>query len=183
MAPAPERHRKGDRRKLGHHEAPAGTGHHDPSSDARQPRCPPPGQEPEHGGVEVIVEPQRRRSHRGDDHDSQDDNHERQPCPGTHRHRARQWRRRAGRAAPGRRSPHGGAQRKTGQNARRGHRPCLVAHRTAPPVGASPCARSQLPATSRGASPRSSTWASRARSDGVERRADTAFSTATNRGP
>jgi len=107
------------------------------SSDARQPRCPPPGQEPEHGGVEVIVEPQRRRSHRGDDHDSQDDNHERQPCPGTHRHRARQWRRRAGRAAPGRRSPHGGPAKDWPKRPARSPS-CLVAHRTAPPSGPAP---------------------------------------------
>ena len=183
VPPAPERYRQHDRRQPDHRGPPAGAGRVDPVGDVGQPRRPGPREKPEHRRVDLIIEPERRGPQRDHDHAGQDDNREDQPGPGGDRDRVRQRRGRTRRAPVARRPPHGGTRRKARRAGRRGYRLRLLAQCDAPPTEASPCARSQLSATRRGSSPRSSTRASRARSEPVVSRADTVSSTASSRGP
>ena len=183
VPPAAEHDRQRDCRQPEHRGSPAGAGRVDPSCDAGQPWRPCPREEPEHRRVDLIIEPERRGPHRDHDHAGQDDNREDQPGLGGDRDRVRQRRGRTCRAPVARRPPHGGTRRKARRASRRGYPFRLLAQRDAPPAEASPCVRSQLPATRRGSCPRSSARASRARSEPVVRRAETVLSTARSRGP
>ena len=183
VPPAPERDHQYDRRQPGHRGPPAGASRGDPVGDAGQPWRPGPREKPEHRRVDLIIEPERRGPHRDHDHAGQDDNREDQPGPGGDRDRVRQRRGRTRRAAAARRPPRGGTRRKARHAGPCGYRLRLLAQRDTSSIEGSPCVRSQLPATRRGSSPRSSTCASRARSEPVVRRADTVSSTARSRGP
>ena len=141
VTPAPEDHRQNDRRQPHHRRPPARARRHDPVGGAGQPRRPRPREKPEHRGVGLIIEPERRRAQRDHDRAGQHDHHGDQPCPGADRDRVRQRRRGAGRAAPARRGPHGRTRRKAGHAVPRGHRLGFLAHCAAHPIDFSPRAR------------------------------------------
>ena len=116
----------------------------DRSGREAQPRRPCARQKPEHRGVGLIIEPERRCAHRDHDRAGQHDYHGDQPCPGADRDRVRQGRRGAGRPPPARRRLHGQSRGKAVHAVPRGHRLGFLAHCAAPPIDVS-SARSATP--------------------------------------
>ncbi len=183
VSPSPESHRQGDRRQPEHGDPPAGSGDLDPVGDIGQPRRPYPRQQAKHPGTEPVIKPERRRVLRDQDRAGQHHGRQDQPRRGAGRERVRQRRGRARGAALAARAVDGRAWRQAVRPIPRDHDLGIVAQRSALSLASNPCARSQLSATRRGSCSCFSTSASRARSEPVSRRPDTALSAATRPAP
>ena len=183
MPPAPERRRQDDQRPAEHGDPPARARHLDPVGHVGQPRRPRPRQGAQHRGADPVIDPEPRRVLRGQERAGQAHGHQDQPRRRADVDRVRQRRRRPGRAALTAGLAHGRARRHGGPAIPGDRAADVLAQCTAPPSGISPWTRSQLPATSRGSRPASSTRASRARSVPVSSRAEILLSSATRLGP